>query len=73
MIPEGGLRLTITTPSCLSRPTLPWMRHFRPAPSPALHLHNVSLDAGRLLSLLAQIQGARVILEIGKLGGCSTI
>ncbi|WP_037604450.1 O-methyltransferase [Streptacidiphilus rugosus] len=33
----------------------------------------VSQPAGRLLNLLAQIQGARRILEIGTLGGYSTI
>ncbi|MEY9872479.1 putative O-methyltransferase YrrM [Streptacidiphilus sp. MAP12-33] len=33
----------------------------------------VSAPAGRLLRLLAQIQGARRILEIGTLGGYSTI
>ena len=33
----------------------------------------VAPNQGRLLSLLAQIQGARAILEIGTLGGYSTI
>lgn len=35
--------------------------------------HNVSPNQGKFLSLLAQIQGARTILEIGTLGGYSTI
>ncbi|MEH2410565.1 O-methyltransferase [Nostoc sp.] len=35
--------------------------------------HNVSPNQGKLLLLLAQIQRARTILEIGTLGGYSTI
>ena len=35
--------------------------------------HNVSPNQGKLLLLLAQVQGARTILEIGTLGGYSTI
>jgi predicted O-methyltransferase YrrM len=35
--------------------------------------HGVSPTQGRLLELLAQIQGARTILELGTLGGYSTI
>jgi predicted O-methyltransferase YrrM len=35
--------------------------------------HNVSPNQGKLLMLLARIQGARRILEIGTLGGYSTI
>ncbi|MBN3958633.1 O-methyltransferase [Nostoc sp. NMS8] len=35
--------------------------------------YNVSPNQGKLLLLLAQIQGARSILEIGTLGGYSTI
>lgn len=35
--------------------------------------HNVSPNQGKLLLLLAQLQGARTILEIGTLGGYSTI
>jgi predicted O-methyltransferase YrrM len=35
--------------------------------------HSVSPNQGKLLALLAQIQGARSILEIGTLGGYSTI
>jgi predicted O-methyltransferase YrrM len=35
--------------------------------------HDVSPSQGRLLELLARIQGARAILEIGTLGGYSTI
>lgn len=35
--------------------------------------HNVSPNQGKLLLLLAQIQGAQSILEIGTLGGYSTI
>ncbi|MEH2451611.1 O-methyltransferase [Nostoc sp.] len=35
--------------------------------------HNVSPNQGKLLLLLAQIQGAQTILEIGTLGGYSTI
>ncbi|MEH1873817.1 O-methyltransferase [Nostoc sp.] len=35
--------------------------------------HNVSPNQGKLLLLLAQIQGVRSILEIGTLGGYSTI
>ncbi len=35
--------------------------------------HNVSPNQGKLLLLLARIQGARAILEIGTLGGYSTI
>ncbi|MBD2244076.1 O-methyltransferase [Nostoc sp. FACHB-888] len=35
--------------------------------------HNVSPNQGKLLLLLAQIQEARTILEIGTLGGYSTI
>ncbi len=34
---------------------------------------NVSPNQGRLLHLLARIRGARKILEIGTLGGYSTI
>ncbi len=34
---------------------------------------NVSPNQGKLLLLLAQLQGARAILEIGTLGGYSTI
>ncbi|WNG29604.1 O-methyltransferase [Cystobacter fuscus] len=34
---------------------------------------NVSPNQGKLLMLLAQVQGARTILEIGTLGGYSTI
>ena len=34
---------------------------------------NVSPNQGKLLQLLAQAQGARSILEIGTLGGYSTI
>jgi predicted O-methyltransferase YrrM len=35
--------------------------------------HNVAPNQGKLLELLAQMQGARRILEIGTLGGYSTI
>jgi predicted O-methyltransferase YrrM len=35
--------------------------------------HNVAPNQGRLLQLLAQMQGARTILEVGTLGGYSTI
>lgn len=35
--------------------------------------HNVAPNQGKLLFLLAQVQGARKILEIGTLGGYSTI
>jgi predicted O-methyltransferase YrrM len=35
--------------------------------------HNVAPNQGKLLLLLAQLQGARKILEIGTLGGYSTI
>jgi predicted O-methyltransferase YrrM len=35
--------------------------------------HNVAPNQGKLLLLLAQLQGARRILEIGTLGGYSTI
>src|SRR5262245_31126086 len=35
--------------------------------------YNVSASQGKLLELLARIQGAREILEIGTLGGYSTI
>jgi predicted O-methyltransferase YrrM len=35
--------------------------------------HQVSPSEGKLLYLLASIRGARRILEIGTLGGCSTI
>ncbi|WP_217142572.1 O-methyltransferase [Streptomyces sp. AC627_RSS907] len=34
---------------------------------------NVTANQGKLLQLLAQVQGARTILEIGTLGGYSTI
>jgi predicted O-methyltransferase YrrM len=34
---------------------------------------NVSPNLGKLLQLLARVQGARIILEIGTLGGYSTI
>src|SRR4051812_34984515 len=37
---------------------------------PAIH---VSPNQGKLLHLLARVQGARTILEIGTLGGYSTI
>jgi predicted O-methyltransferase YrrM len=39
----------------------------------ALPAINVSPNQGKLLQILAQLQGARVILEIGTLGGYSTI
>ena len=35
--------------------------------------HDVSPTQGKLLLLLARVQGARTILEIGTLGGYSTI
>src|SRR5262249_54734579 len=35
--------------------------------------HNVAPKQGKLLQLLAQIQGARTILEMGTLGGYSTM
>jgi predicted O-methyltransferase YrrM len=35
--------------------------------------HNVSATQGKLLHLLARVQGARRILEVGTLGGYSTI
>jgi predicted O-methyltransferase YrrM len=35
--------------------------------------HDVSSNQGKLQQLLAQLQGARTILEIGTLGGYSTI
>jgi predicted O-methyltransferase YrrM len=38
-----------------------------------LPAHGVSPTPGRLIELLARIQGARTILEIGTLGGYSTI
>jgi predicted O-methyltransferase YrrM len=38
-----------------------------------LPAHDVSPLQGRLLELLARLQGARAILEIGTLGGYSTI
>jgi predicted O-methyltransferase YrrM len=38
-----------------------------------LPAHGVSPTQGRLLELLARVQGARTILEIGTLGGYSTI
>lgn len=41
--------------------------------SGGLPQHNVAPNQGKLLMLLAQMQGARRILEIGTLGGYSTI
>lgn len=38
-----------------------------------LPVHDVSANQGKFLQLLAKIQGARNILEIGTLGGYSTI
>jgi predicted O-methyltransferase YrrM len=38
-----------------------------------LPTHHVSPNQGKLLMLLARVQGARSILEIGTLGGYSTI
>ncbi|NOJ70248.1 class I SAM-dependent methyltransferase [Paenibacillus alvei] len=38
-----------------------------------LPAHDVSPNQGKLLHLLAKLQGARMILEIGTLGGYSTI
>lgn len=35
--------------------------------------HDVSPNQGKLLNILAQMQGARRVLEIGTLGGYSTI
>jgi predicted O-methyltransferase YrrM len=35
--------------------------------------HNVAPNQGKMLMLLARLQGARTILEIGTLGGYSTI
>ncbi len=46
------------------------LRHSREAGLPEI---NVSPNAGRLLQLLAEIAGARRILEIGTLGGYSMI
>jgi predicted O-methyltransferase YrrM len=45
----------------------------RSSEAAGLPLHNVSPNQGRLLMLLAQTVGARSILEIGTLGGYSTI
>ncbi|MFF4270221.1 O-methyltransferase [Streptomyces sp. NPDC001536] len=39
----------------------------------ALPAHQVAANQGKLLHLLARIQGARAVLEIGTLGGYSTI
>src|ERR1700682_3010265 len=39
----------------------------------ALPRHSVSPNQGKLLHLMARLQGARSILEIGTLGGYSTI
>jgi predicted O-methyltransferase YrrM len=44
----------------------------QPAPA-GLPAHSVSPQQGKLLYLLARIRGARNILEIGTLGGYSTI
>jgi len=41
--------------------------------SAGLPAHNVSPLQGKLLMLLAQMQGAKTILEVGTLGGYSTI
>jgi predicted O-methyltransferase YrrM len=61
-------------------------QHARPSPPTAPHArepvafdaaglpqHNVSPPQGKLLHLLVKLQGARRILEIGTLGGYSTI
>ncbi|MHC5742806.1 MAG: O-methyltransferase [Nostoc sp.] len=45
----------------------------QPSVAAGLPPHNVSPNQGKLLLLLAQIQGAQSILEIGTLGGYSTI
>jgi predicted O-methyltransferase YrrM len=60
--------LTTTSSSTSSRPTRSWTRRWPPAPD-----IQVSPPQGRLLRLLAEIRGARSILEIGTLGGYSTI
>jgi predicted O-methyltransferase YrrM len=45
----------------------------RDSDAAGLPQHNVAPNQGKLLQLLAQMQGARRILEIGTLGGYSTI
>ncbi len=45
----------------------------RDSEAAGLPAHHVAPNQGKLLMLLAQIQGARRILEIGTLGGYSTI
>ena len=48
-------------------------RALRASAAAGLPLHNVSPNQGKLLQLLARVQGAQTILEIGTLGGYSTI
>lgn len=48
-------------------------RALRDSDAAGLPQHNVAPNQGKLLQLLAQIQGARRILEIGTLAGYSTI
>ena len=43
------------------------------SPAAGLPRHEVSPSQGKLLYLLARVQRARAILEIGTLGGYSTI
>src|SRR6266545_6576124 len=45
----------------------------RDSDAAGLPQHNVAPNQGKLLHLLAKLQGARKILELGTLGGYSTI
>ena len=47
--------------------------HLEPAPDDGLSPHEVTPPQGKLLQLLARMCGARSMLEIGTLGGYSTI
>jgi predicted O-methyltransferase YrrM len=57
----------------LVRPDATMDAVLRASAAAGLPPHNVSPNQGKLLQLLARIQGARSILEIGTLGGYSTI
>ena len=69
----AGPRSTATSPTGCSSPTPRSTRRSRRAPPPGLPAHGVSPTQGRLLELLVRVQGARAILELGTLGGYSTI
>ena len=67
------MRLTSTSTKSLSPPDAALLTALRRSESAGLPAISVSPSQGKLLHLLAKAQGARAILEIGTLGGYSTI